>query len=363
MEILDAKGEDLEVARLRLPWWAAPIVLQRGEWMGCAVAKEWDRSMGSFPPEIFVVALAVQQPTGLHLLRCSLKPQEWLEMSAAAPTKVDPWLLWARYDSELDFRDAVDVDFAEDELLFVLPAVLHGPGGVFVRAEPVAFDEFCKAIAPPPEKQRAATSSRRTRATVLVGLLEKLREEFPWLTEEDVRQAKEKVANKLSDSAESGGHPGQIVGEADYEEQAYDKVMAALEEKRQEWAFEDDDATTNFYVLQAGGVWMRKFKGVESDAAHAKGRAHTHAFCKRFSWPRLKVFTFRSYGERACNLMAREWCRKGHFLFEAWVQSVGAETFLDREAEALAFTESEEFLDWAVWSKITELREAWPMRS
>ena len=67
------------------------------------------------------------------------------------------------------------------------------------------------------------------------------------------------------------------------------------------------------------------------------------------------------------NILAREWCRKGHFYFSAWINSIGLEKSSDPAAHV--YVESMEFLGWALevdvssktWGKVMELRNARPV--
>lgn len=288
LKLVDAMGKALDAPRQQLPWWATLAVQNRDEFVGCAIAMDWDRSQGCFPPEIFVVVLAVQQPPGLHLLRCSLKLKEWPELPMTGPFALDPWLMWAHYESALDFQDAASLAANGDELLYVLPSVVHVSNGVATRSEPIALDEFCRTMPPRQTAQRTTTGERRIRATVSAQLLEKLQEEFPWLTENDIRVAKAKSPSKSGESGPKQELVVRCVEEADYEDMAYETVMAALESKREEWRFEEDEVSVNFYPALVGGVWTRKYKGVATGAAHAKGRAHTAPFARDLAGPSLK---------------------------------------------------------------------------
>ena len=75
---------------------------------------------------------------------------------------------------------------------------------------------------------------------------------------------------------------------------------------------------------------------------------------------------YSAYGEAEANQLAREWRRKGHFVYKLWIDSGGVERFTD--VDEFKYVEDLSFLDWAVgvdasspvWSKIMELRAAMP---
>ena len=184
------------------------------------------------------------------------------------------------------------------------------------------------------------------------------------MSDADITAAKERADRDKGE----GGHPAphRIMKPEDYEEKAFPALREELDEKREEWKFDDEDVSINFYTHLAGGNWTKKFKDVVSDAVHAKARAHCRAFCDRFHWPKTKVFHFSAHGEIGANTLAREWCMKGNHYFTAWMKSVGLERF--RNPEDHPYADSMEFLDWAVdvdvashtWAKVMELRNFRP---
>lgn len=365
--LLDEVGQRLQGEHPESPWWARLVVQHREEFLGAALANGWDFEDTPYPPEIWVPVLLVQQPAGLHLLRGSLRKPEYPKVEEFGPgSHLDDSLLWARYDCEMSFCDAADTNLNPEGSLFVLPDLVHLPGGVATFALPVAFEDFAPPTPARVPRARGSGGTRGPRA-LPSGVLERLREEFPWLTDEDVRAAADRVP-RAETNDEAPARSEQRLSPEDLEDQAYAQVMDLLEEKREQWAWDDEVVNENFYTQVSGGAWTNRFKQTPADSVRALGRAHTKFWCTRFGWSRTKVFHFSAHGELACNVLAREWCRKADFFFRRWCDSVGSETFADRAAHA--YCESEEFLDWAVqvsiesptWAKISELRAAFPRR-
>ena len=184
----------------------------------------------------------------------------------------------------------------------------------------------------------------------------RLREEFPWLTDEDIKIA-EAHGRRVGDGSASGS--GEAAGareergapvvrrlDPDAEvEEAHADCMRRLEEFRDAWADEHDVEDSHFYLFFPGGFWTETFLGKVSDCAMAKARGHTHRFCLLFSWPKVKSFTFGAHGEAAAVQLAKEWCRKGHFFFSVWMGSDCAEEFAsDSDFE---YEEDLDFLNFA----------------
>jgi hypothetical protein len=367
--ILEGMAQDLAKPKKAMPWWVPMVCEHRDLFssMGILFRKIVDGEGPTFSVEIFIITLAVQLPVALTMLQGTLHLTDLPAMEDGGAEEVfDPMLFVARYDvSDLRYVDAADISADDDAEILVLPNLAHKPGEVVTMAQPIPFDEFCRYLPRKPARAPSSGSSSRVKA-VPVGVAERMREFFPWLTDDDIKAAHEKAQRKLEDLDAKGGHDGRHLAPEDLEEEAFAKVMGELERQRGEWNFEDDEVAANFYTLVAGGNWTKKFKGVAADSVSARCRAHVKVFCDRFHWPKMKVFHFSAHGELGANTLAREWCRKGHHYFSLWVTSVGAERFAN--PGELVYPQSLEFLDWAVgvdvncqsFAKIVELGECYP---
>ena len=288
-----------------------------------------------------------------------------LPVLEAAGAQLNPLLFWAQYDIDTAFYDATAITIQPDDSLFVLLVIEHVPTGVITRSEATAFEAF--ALVMFARAAPRAGDPRRPRA-VPAELLARLRADFPWLTEDDVRAASGRAAGAGGGGGMEGERDAIVerLDPDDFDERAYERVMDELEKVRLEWAFDDETVTENFYTHQAGGQWTARFRGALADVADMKARAHVHGFCTMFQWPRMKRFHYSAHGELGANRLAQEWARKGDFFYRKWVDSAGAETFADKEAHV--YVESLELLEWAVevdvdshtWGKISELKAAFP---
>ncbi len=131
---LDTLGGKLEVRKDVQPWWMPLIALHRDHFYRTCIAKEWDQQQASHPPEVFVVILAVQQPLSVYFLKGCLRPPDFPATEELEAGSLDLMSVWAHYSCDLHFYDARDIGVGEDDLMFVLPALWHVPGGVATSA-------------------------------------------------------------------------------------------------------------------------------------------------------------------------------------------------------------------------------------
>ena len=163
-------------------------------------------------------------------------------------------------------------------------------------------------------------------------MLARLLEDYPWLTLDDLDLEDPRLtppprrAAAPAAAAAAGPH---VLEDGDFEDEALLALREDLEAVRERWAFEGDDVGTHVYTHQAGGRWTQRFRGVVTDAAHYKARAHTSEFCETFQWPKFKAFLYTTHGQDGANELAREWCRKAHFFYTIWAESEGGEEFHD----------------------------------
>jgi hypothetical protein len=361
--MLDQKASTLEVAKPKQPWWMAVICQHRCDFANACISKDWDREQGDYPPEVFVMILAVQQPGSVAFLKGSLNNEARLALHATeSGAQPDFMSRWAYYECEVGLTDASDIDIGEDDDFFVLPSLWHAGQGVTTGARPLPFDEFCRCMGRGSSTRASGGGDRKRTPVVPKHVFARLLEMYPWLSESDIAAAQERAHHRdRSDCGGAGGrhHAPRLLAAADLEEEAFEAIR--------DWKFLDEDVSVNFYTHVAGGVWTKTFKDVVADRVDAKSRAHVRDFCERFGWPKLKVFHMSAHSEAGAHALAREWCRKGNHYFSAWIDSVGIETF--ETADSCPYVESLEFLDWAVgvevvsktWDKISELKAARPV--
>ena len=220
-----------------------------------------------------------------------------------------------RYDiSQGEFVRPADIDVAEGCIVSVIPDIRFEGNIVIATAKPEPFDEFCAGFlrSRAPKKPRTGGTGCKKASTATVR--DRVRAEFPWLTDVDIKA----FENEQEDDAEGSGAIAGAVRRVDWEaveDEAFIDVMDRLADRREEWAFEDDQL--HFYVILPGGMWTEVHTGAVSDSAKCNARSHVKQWCKEFGWPQSKQFMFSAHGLDGANELAREWCRKGNFFFRS----------------------------------------------
>jgi hypothetical protein len=247
----------------------------------------------------------------------------------------------ATYDTHnLEFMSGLDVGFASDDDIYVIPNVVHSNGVIVAARTPLRFEDF--AIGMLATHRVASGEPKRQRLVLPASAIAKLRELYPWLTDTDISEAHMPASS--SGGAGGGTREPQHLTDEDFEEALLTDVLEILDAKREKWHFEEEGVTEYFYIHRRQGIWTRKFKGVDSDCLMCKGRSLTTNFCNRFGWPKTKTYTYKTYGQAECYVLGKELCRKGSYYFRVWVDSGEDEQFADEAS--LDYVPSDEFRSW-----------------
>ena len=272
-----------------------------------------------------------------------------------------------------------------DESLWVLDDLLFCYDDcVLAATAPVSFDDFTrhhpKVKTTSTNRAKGMPRRKREHDEITAQLLE----EMPFLTAKDLGLAPKKssVSKERSDMPPTlvHGDPDDDVSDSASEEEEveatadaeakYDpdvvEVLKTINETRDEWEH-DPEREMYFYVHNRGGYDLAKRTGKGLDSATAFARSEALRFCKLFKWPRQKGFMYSKYdGVTNPNMLAREWCRLGHWYCLLWTAA--------GEDESYEFTEDDrcppdkEFIEWActvdpmssTWPKIMEVQAAFP---
>lgn len=120
------------------------------------------------------------------------------------------------------------------------------------------------------------------------------------------------------EESESGAESYSQVGELVIEEAPSD-VATELGQIRKDWTY-DFQEDKQFYVHILGGKWKKAAKGVSYDGVVGYARKGLPSeWCLLFGFPRQASFMFNTYGRGVANELAREYCRRAQFLFQAVV--------------------------------------------
>ena len=319
-----------------------------------------------FPSEIWVFAVIDMGKKRLLVRKATLVEERDSPVAAEGPLLRHVYSL-----DHMNFIDSSRVPFADDAHVVCLPGLVLVPQGVIAPLQAVPFDVFARGLFhKEPQAPRAPTAPRaRMGDAVRLRLLE----EFPWITEEDLGRMQRAApagpgggaAHARPDAAE---RRHERLADIELVEGAFAEVRERLQEVRDRWAGDDEDAEINFYMWIPGGVWTEVFRGEVADCAQYKGRAHTAFWCTLFQWPKSKRFHFSAHGEESCVQLAREWVSRSHHFFNLWLESGGA--LRDYDLVDHAPQVSGEFAEWSVslpdasdtFRRVHELMNQWPVR-
>ena len=266
---------------------------------------------------------------------------------------------------------------ADSELVVVEMAWTSG--GLAAISRQIPFEQFaatCHRAA-----DRAIAKRPRVGAPSNAGLAEprrKLKEEFPWLSYEDIDNA---ICSKVPAGVAEGRHGSASESEPDGAQVASDKDVAVyidmeaafehvageLQELRDEHAVDSDDNEYFFMRIQ-GGRWTFGHKGVLADAATCFSISYTRHFCDRYRWPKQRGFAFSKYGQQEAINLATEWANRGNHFARIWYDAGCPDGFKFEPMGCHAFPETLEFVDWCLssdpasttWERIVEVRSAAP---
>ncbi len=144
------------------------------------------------------------------------------------------------------------------------------------------------------------------------------------------------------------------------------EVRARLLAVREEWELDWTDMW--FYVRLLGGGWTDEFKKTEADAACMLAREGAKSWCRKYCFPKQKALYFSVYGIETCNIVTREWARRGEFYFNMWYDEDKPAIFVYSDAMIESYVPSMEWCEWATrqdvdsteWGLIEQVQIAAP---
>jgi len=236
----------------------------------------------------------------------------------------------------------------EETIIHVLPGLQFQGKTLRTRREPEALDEYLHGF--PPPARRAGVGEPGTRGARLTpDTIARLREEFPWLTDEDLGLEHGHHHGSSSGGGGHGGgagvHDGPRVLPKDLDEEHARQVRERLMARRELWARDFSDMY--FYVRILGGVWTEHFGHDDANNHSAFARACVIPWTRLYKWPKQRGFHIATYGEEGANMLAREWCNKGHFYYTMWRDRGSDKDYRYTDEDIAAYVPPAEFLDWA----------------
>ena len=242
-----------------------------------------------------------------------------------------------------------------DSELSILPDLRFEDGILFTYHPSEPFESFVRHHPQLEVSQRGARASR-TQPAKPRSDREKLRCEFPWLTEEDLDRAC--GFKRISDGKRSKLHEASFDDEHADEPPAFNELSGdQLEEVdidvvREQLAgvraqYEEDlGDDEGFHVKILGGKWTAENIGTIADrvSANARGQAAME-WCAEFKWPRMTSFAFNRYSEVGAVELAREVARRANRFYRLWLWS-DDDPFRYTPEHLESYNEDFEWLDW-----------------
>jgi hypothetical protein len=269
------------------------------------LVKEWDSDVEAHPAVIYIPTMKQMSPDRICLLRGDLT-RSYSMLDPLNIASVNPLVGALMYDLSAYSYVSWDVAFGDcqEEDLYVVPHILIAGWSAATFAKPQLFEIFTIGLNAKPKSANTGASRER----VSPSALQKLREEYPWIRDDDIERAFtfscSKPASTNTDPADKADAATQPP-DADVD---VGKVMAGLAEIRAHWDWHGEEGDDHFYVWQRGGGSTAKKKGVATDCASANARAASVDWCNRFTCPKMKSFAFSEHTLDGANEMAREWC-------------------------------------------------------
>jgi hypothetical protein len=262
------------------------------------------------------------------------------------------------YEYTEPFRFACDVTvpFAEGGVLNVLPDLRFCQWGVFTHSVPISFEHFTACFAKPPVAPAAAPRPRKRHAGG-EEVAARLRAEFPWLSDDDIkvalgkRSAKPRREHKEGevdsddgevDEEEIDERPAPDDAGPDYDAESADDELEAL---RHDWEPEDDPDLP-FRVRILGGRFTKKMKDVAGDCCKGFARFQVAKnWCTLYGWPKEKSYMFSVYGHDASVRLSSEYVRRSNFYYNVWFNG-DVDWHIYTEADQIH--EDDDFLNWLI---------------
>ena len=165
-----------------LPWWASLMVNRRSLFRRTAIATE--NGEDGFPDTLFIFQLACQRPQYAtfrpahridHLRPFGADDNMWSQLPS--------YMFMPRYCIGDNFVSARDIEIDDTATIFLVSGLFY-IGSFVVAGDSMEFEQFLMTLpaGPGPSEPREPQRSERIPRAALAAL----RQEYPWLTEEDL---------------------------------------------------------------------------------------------------------------------------------------------------------------------------------
>ena len=273
-----------------------------------------------------------------------------------------------RWEYDFKYRLAEQIPFAAEGNIWVYRHVYFGEGAT-LRCDfpPELFETLVATFLRPPPNQPCRRQEQSVR--VPEDARRRLQEEFPWLTDEDFNVHFDRARRQHGHAAAAADpQPSQpCVMDAEQAEAVAVSVREQVLARREEWSHDFEESF--FYVRQLGGNWTNQMLGQATDAATAFARKSVWPWCRLFSWPKQKGYSYSAYEVEGANFLAREMAFRGNFFYCIWRSHGSDPTFRYTDEQLRSYVPGIDWLNWtceqdieyAVFDRITEIGAAFPV--
>jgi hypothetical protein len=318
--------------------WVRKICAHRNALRGCAI-------LGPVGGEsrAFVVLFATQKP-----LEVALSPLHRVHrvMPDFGNMPLPDQRAWVQKHFDHDFSVQFGVsqlyshglfDEGGDIEVFTSGVYLHGPR-FCSHFDPIPLDEFCASLPRATEKKRASSNQQTQKDRMDPELLRM----YPWL--------------EKYESQNSPGHHDRPFGASgpelptvetpELDEELVRKTWELLEQRRREWAEEDNVHTTDFETFIRGGKWVQTHAGTAYDCIIGRPCSEpAREWVQMYFQNKTAAFAYKRYGEEAANMLALGWCHRMQYFFNLYADSQ-SRPFRYQKAELDAYEPEPAYAEW-----------------
>ena len=347
-QLINEELARLEMPKAPRPDWLSQIVSGRDFYSRAGLFSETaDAGAGV----VYKLLLAIGQPQRAMFLQC--------KRIAGTEMRWDP--RHYRYD-DMKIVDHHHVPFTCLGDIMIFPEMRCMDSTLYATGLPVSlvyFGRFHQVSVPASSVSRS--SSGRRGGLIDMDMLEKLQNEFPWLSSEELIQIlKGHTASTTSASGSAGTthqtHTGSTTsasgsaGTSTLTEIPEDILEAAANElisMRESFEGHLEEEGSWFTVNVLGGVWsMHRSRQSASDIQAACKDRSTETWCYATGWPPRKSFAVRKHqGVLNARRLSEEMVRRGNHFMRGWIERGSPAPFSFAQLKA-AYSAPSSYNDW-----------------
>lgn len=221
--------------------------------------------------------------------------------------------------------------FDDEATILVIPHVVFAGCFVLSRSEAVPFGKYIMGLYAP--RVLAHPKRGKTAAAALTSdIAAKIRDEYPWFTDEDIASAFKKPASqsdhRTPGASGSGCGRREVSVVVPLAEDAVADAVAELRAHRDQWQWDEQEEVHHFYVQARGGASTKARCGKAADCVATFARSHVRPWCRSYGCNVIRSFAFSTHiSEHICHVLAREWCAKQNYYYQAWLDAGQLDNF------------------------------------